>query len=569
MSKIDIRKVLGKKKLTGEEIGKLLLLSDVNHYKQVMAGNLNPVELFTQAELDKALNGLDSLDIKTYNHYVGLYNVMHRYTTLTQGYEQQLSHGYYRILGTITNFMTVLNFKKTIKETMPYLMTKAQYDKTLNQELEKSYSYKHTYFDVFDQALSYYMNAFNMDLNVERPKENPLKGIVEKYKDKLLDDEHFIELSNACYGYGDYFFKGLNVKDFAGFGHTPNDFDRLIEGLEQAKKERNTTKRQDLEFRIHLEHHIEDYKEAKQEKNAINQSAAMIKIISALIHCDDENKEDYDFKPSKENIDKTTYYDLLDTNISEWLLQAETEEEDIENFKRFKKIFPEVCDIIEKDIYKHKKLLPLKDLKPKDYYKGLITGKDFNGLYGFSIDARNLCNVVDAPIAILDEESMWDWHKRDFIDENGDAIQPKPRLFMDTFFSGEHKELTKKNNLAVRNNVFVNAVEWLYAIDTFYKLVAETTGVKEIESYCPNIDDIVWKIQSLNNQMLLNRDFVGFNDEETWEYLKELMPLIKESEYMPKPENIEKAKEYIRDIRNFNGSNMDVNSLSLIITGEI
>ena len=90
----NLKGILNGKKMTGKELGRLILLNNVEEIKSYKEGNHKT--LFKQEELDGALKDLDSYNLEVYNSYVGLLRTVTTYFNIGQAQLQQLYHYIFR-----------------------------------------------------------------------------------------------------------------------------------------------------------------------------------------------------------------------------------------------------------------------------------------------------------------------------------------------------------------------------------------------------------------------------------------------------------------------------------------
>jgi hypothetical protein len=124
----DIALILNKKGWTGDEVGKAIIYSLIDSYKQVLQGKAVPTGLFTAAKLKKMVNALeDSSHIRCYNRYIGLNNWLTQYQAVASAYYQQADGAINRLLEIMTTINAIEDEYKYI-EKLPATMTQKQYE---------------------------------------------------------------------------------------------------------------------------------------------------------------------------------------------------------------------------------------------------------------------------------------------------------------------------------------------------------------------------------------------------------------------------------------------------------
>lgn len=98
MTAQDIKRLMKKRSLTGEEVGKALILDTIETFRSVRdTGKTRP--LFSQQDLDQMVEGIRSVDQgEMYNTYVSLLNFIQKSQALSVSYKQEAESGYYRLL---------------------------------------------------------------------------------------------------------------------------------------------------------------------------------------------------------------------------------------------------------------------------------------------------------------------------------------------------------------------------------------------------------------------------------------------------------------------------------------
>ncbi|HET2286720.1 TPA: hypothetical protein ACL2IH_001789, partial [Streptococcus pneumoniae] len=148
------------KKLTGAEVGRLVLSNTINVYSRALKGEKDPKPLFSQASLDNMVNKIEgSHDIKVYNRYIALGRWIEKETIRTTGF-------YYSFQSSARGYMLDITASYTAEKYLadvnarPLVMTQEEYDKTINDLLEK-------YLEGEDLTLGELL----VDLLIERYKE--------------------------------------------------------------------------------------------------------------------------------------------------------------------------------------------------------------------------------------------------------------------------------------------------------------------------------------------------------------------------------------------------------------
>ena len=125
------------KKLSGAEVGRLVLSNTINVYSRAIKGEKDPKPLFSQASLDNMVNKIEgSHDIKVYNRYIALGRWIETETVRNTGY-------YYSFQSSARGYMLDISASYTAEKYLaevnarPLVMTQEEYNKAVNDLLEE------------------------------------------------------------------------------------------------------------------------------------------------------------------------------------------------------------------------------------------------------------------------------------------------------------------------------------------------------------------------------------------------------------------------------------------------
>lgn len=124
------------KKLSGAEVGRLVLSNTINVYSRALNGEKEPKPLFSQARLDSMINRIEgSHDIQVYNRYIALGRWIEKEAVRATGY-------YYSFQSGIRGYMLGISASYTAEKYLadvnarPLVMTQEEYNKTVNDLLK-------------------------------------------------------------------------------------------------------------------------------------------------------------------------------------------------------------------------------------------------------------------------------------------------------------------------------------------------------------------------------------------------------------------------------------------------
>lgn len=179
-----LSKLLKKKKLTGEEVGKIILLDLVNSYKG------QPT--LTQAERDAYVDALvESKDIRAYNDYLQVYRFI---TTMVIDYESQ-ERAYYAIRQEFMRHMLRYNDAENNYFSLslqPRILTRRDYEQALKEAKENVSSWTYSLYSLVAYELRKNIEAYN------NKEKTPYKRYFDAYK-KEQANEQAIEAYRVTY----------------------------------------------------------------------------------------------------------------------------------------------------------------------------------------------------------------------------------------------------------------------------------------------------------------------------------------------------------------------------------
>ena len=170
-----LSKLLKKKKLTGEEVGKIILLDLVNNYTD------KPT--LTQAERDAYVDALvENKDIRAYNDYLQVYRFI---TTMVVDYESQ-ERAYHAIrqefIRHILRYSDAENnyFKLSLQ---PRILTRRDYEQALKEAKENVSSWTYSLYSLVSYELHKNIEAYN------NKEKTPYKRYFDAYKKEQASKE--------------------------------------------------------------------------------------------------------------------------------------------------------------------------------------------------------------------------------------------------------------------------------------------------------------------------------------------------------------------------------------------
>jgi len=180
----NIKALLRKRGWTGDDVGKAIILSLIDSYKQTLQGVTAPKELFTAAQLRTMILSLKDKEQGTrYNRYIGLNNWISQNNAVARAYYEQAR-------GEVNRLLTILSTAHATEdeyqyiEKLPAIMTQKQYDDIRAQRIEEQFkdengeTLTHGVFNLLNLSIGHFVSL----LQKEPRKANPLKPIKKKYQ---------------------------------------------------------------------------------------------------------------------------------------------------------------------------------------------------------------------------------------------------------------------------------------------------------------------------------------------------------------------------------------------------
>lgn len=179
-----LSKLLKKKKLTGEEVGKIILLDLVNNYTD------QPT--LTQAERDAYVDALvENTDIRAYNDYLQIYRFITGFAIDFESTERAYAVVSLKLLHEVTTLIKSENryFQLALQ---PRILTRRDYEQALKEAKERVSSWTYSLYNLVESELSQAIEAYN------NKEKTPYKRYFDAYK-KEQANQKAIETYRVTY----------------------------------------------------------------------------------------------------------------------------------------------------------------------------------------------------------------------------------------------------------------------------------------------------------------------------------------------------------------------------------
>lgn len=176
----SIKSLLKKGKLTGAEVGRLMIADLVAAYKNAMKGKTDGLGFLNDEEKYHMVNALTGpTNIKQYNAYRDIHNFLANMPAIIQAYAMQAELYFWRLLTTALEANTAERQHENASRS-PVIMTQKQYDELKKADFDEKMTWEYSPEDVLIHALEYYFERYvkgeqtPFDAYFEASKEKPI-----------------------------------------------------------------------------------------------------------------------------------------------------------------------------------------------------------------------------------------------------------------------------------------------------------------------------------------------------------------------------------------------------------
>lgn len=519
--------LLGKGKLTGEEVGQLMIKDLLSGYEYalknpaVMRGEKETKSLLSDTERTALVDGLTTNeDIRAYNNYRALHEYLLKDSTLLALCLKDAEIGLWKLTHLLTHLKTAEE-EYSYSRYKPTIMTQKQYDKLKEEEINRVLEITESVASLILHSVEYYTRLY-----LEGEK-TPFTRYFNKAKKEALTNERLI--NNCGYDNGYYLTPdGTKSKNF-----TQEEWQEELKKYPPYNEYLHSEENPDLSKGDIILHNRKVSKKHEGKK--------VLKWI-----------EDYTAPEG------TTKLDMLEEATEHYDPYIYTEARDEGIFWEFREDYPELYKALLKKLSQTKGLEFIKDIPENKYFdETIIKWKDL-----VDNNIMNYRNHVDNPnidgyfgIAVLQEGYILE-HR---ITEEGEYNPPewRERYKAENFLEENRDFLKSEYDLIVSN------IRHSLAIVQAFRLIGEFIKIPEISMLVEPIT-IHANVEYLNILVMniiqaIERYEKTPNErpaEELKQEIEELLPYLEVDKLEPKEEDIKKAKEMIKDFSIFKG-NMD------------
>lgn len=181
----DIKTILAKGKLTGEEVGRIFLRDYARFLGAIQSEQAPPKDKFTDAEKQAMVNGItEPYEIKQYNTYIGILQFLQKTAILYSEQYKQLKYLLVVLHRQIEQAKRIEVVRLLLADA-PLTLTEPQYKRLKKEDLEAKLAKKTSVAGIILTTTEYYLKAYL------KGKETPYNGLFKAYKDKPLTNPEF------------------------------------------------------------------------------------------------------------------------------------------------------------------------------------------------------------------------------------------------------------------------------------------------------------------------------------------------------------------------------------------
>lgn len=531
---LNIDKLLKKKGWTGSELGRLQIVTTLKGLQKVIDGEESPETVVSRTDIRKMLDTLDPVEGAVYNGYIAIHEWFRLTFPAATATEQAAHLNYAKFSELITIASITEEIYQYISE-LPAIMTQKQYEDLVARRKNEilhpdGEPIGFNLFNLLEQAILY---------EVSQTEKNPrkktlLKPLKKKLEKELVTDQHILSRYNEVSGENGYF----TLPDGRRSDQMTNE--EWQAAVAEYGKEPTTEERQEyLRKRFFAKNDLV-YSGMEETEADIKAEEVATEGLS------DSFTEWHNYETPPADLNKWEIlkcYDLYEWYISlsgECYEGKSFEESLLEDIEAFKKEFPELVEVILKDMERFIKgassipneewintIYEWEDLYSMDFYD---FRKDYVSDFEiFDGNKRALFNGV----AILRPSDLLDRSMR--IDKETGYYQPPEirgigsRYGLEAYFTDNEDYAENVEALETTRKQLLDNLYFMNGWNTALDLIAKAFNIEEIKVGKLRLDYLKSMIESYNA------------------LVKNLYRKIKEMDY-PDKELQEKKLEVLKDI---------------------
>lgn len=531
---LNIDKLLKKKGWTGSELGRLQIVTTLKGLQKVIDGEESPETVVSRTDIRKMLDTLDPVEGAVYNGYIAIHEWFRLTFPAATATEQAAHLNYAKFSELITIASITEEIYQYISE-LPAIMTQKQYEDLVARRKNEilhpdGEPIGFNLFNLLEQAILY---------EVSQTEKNPrkktlLKPLKKKLEKELVTDQHILSRYNEVSGENGYF----TLPDGRRSDQMTNE--EWQAAVAEYGKELTTEERQEyLRKRFFAKNDL--------VYSGMEETEADIKAEEiATEGLSDSFTEWHNYETPPADLNKWEIlkcYDLYEWYISlsgECYEGKSFEESLLEDIEAFKKEFPELVEVILKDMERFIK--GVSSIPNEEWINTIYEWEDLYSMdfYDFRKDYVSDFEIFDGNnralfngVAILRPSDLLDRSMR--IDKETGYYQPPEirgigsRYGLKAYFTDNEDYAENVEALETTRKQLLDNLYFMNGWNTALDLIAQAFDLEEIRIGKLRLDYLKSMIESYNA------------------LVKNLYRKIKEMDY-PDKELQEKKLEVLKDI---------------------
>lgn len=180
----SIKSLLSKKKWTGKEVGKALLMNLKHDIETEKDPNKKP--LFSQEDFNRMVDSLDTdYQYTQFEVLKNIYNSIVNSFNYNEAMKQQFYNGYYRYCLSVREAQRAENFFTTT-EQFPLILTHTQYDNLTDETKAYKRGFTESYYSLFFHTVAAFVDAIENDRSSSIP-EDARDAIIATQRQKVTN----------------------------------------------------------------------------------------------------------------------------------------------------------------------------------------------------------------------------------------------------------------------------------------------------------------------------------------------------------------------------------------------
>ena len=566
---LNIDKLLKKKGWTGAELGRLQIVSTLKGLQKVIDGEENPTDIVSRTDIRKMLDTLDPVEGAVYNGYIAIHEWFRLTFPGATAAEQAAHLNYAKFSELITIASITEEIYQYISE-LPAIMTQKQYEDLVARRKNEilhpgGEPIGFNLFNLLEQAILHEVNQTEKNPR----KKTLLKPLKKKLEKELVTDQHILSRYNEVMGEGYHTLEDGRRSDQMSREEWEQATGVLLTGLSEEEKQAVVTRRfLDRNDYIYSGMTESEADEAQTEKD-----------IELGLYAKMEWHY-YEDPPT----DLTKWEVLQTGDLFEWYrsLAGECyegksyEESLLEDIEAFRAEFPELVEIILKDMERYIK--GASSIPNEEWINTVYEWEDLYSMdfYSFRIDYVSDIEIFDGNkralfngVAILRPSDLTKHSLR--VDKETGYYKPPEirgigsRYGLEAYFTDNEDYAVNVEALEITRKQLLDNLYFMNGWNTALDLIAKAFDLEEMKIGKLSLEHIKGMIEAYNalvKNLYRSIKEMDYQDKELQkkklEVLKDILcPIDLDRIKIPKKQ-IEKAKADMEGFKAFTEESKDL-----------